>query len=186
MAKKYTARALRKRIEGYFGRISYLQTVMEDVWTGEMDRMGHKIFEQQPIMSQAGEPIQVLQWAELPSITGICLELEINRSTWARWAADDELGPVVEWARATVERAWEGRLTDKATQGVIFNLTHNFGWTERREISVDAKTRAAMQQAAMSTEEKETMLRELMEAAEDGSGQGAAGGDMVAGLDADE
>lgn len=186
MAKKYTAQTLRKKLERYFDGISYMQPLMQDIWTGRLDGYGHKIYDEQPIINQACEEIQVLRWAELPSLTAICLMLGVNRSTWARWAADEQLGPVVEWARATVEHAWEGRLAGKATQGVIFNLTHNFGWTERKEIALDAETRRAMKQAAMSTEEKEQLLRELMEAATNGSGQGADGGAVVAELAGDE
>lgn len=180
--KKYTARQLKKKCEEYFDSISYLQKATREVFCGELDAYGHKVMELEPIKNQAGDDIEILCWAELPSLTALCLRLGVNRSTWARWAADEELGDVVEWARATVEHAWEQQLPNKNTQGIIFNLTHNFGWKDRTEISLDEETRNSIKQASMTTEEKEELLKELLEAA-NGTGQGAAGSAVVERLD---
>lgn len=134
--RKYTTRTLRKAVENYFDARRYELPAVREVWKGAYDEKGHKQMESEPILDKRGNQIMLQQWIQLPSLVELQLQLGINRSTWARWAEDPELGEVVEYARAVVEAALERELAGKNTAGIIFNLSHNFGWKDTKEVQI--------------------------------------------------
>ena len=70
--KKYTKKGLREVIERYFRSISRTIPARDD--TGGI------------IRNDDGEEIKVVQFVVPPSVTGMCLYLGIDRSTWQNYA----------------------------------------------------------------------------------------------------
>lgn len=136
--KKYTADRLRKAVKAYFNGISYWQPAtrpelaLDDNGYPVLDKYGHEIYNQVPVKTIDGKQAQILCWIEPPTIMGLCLKLRINKSTFARYAEDEELGEIVEYARARIEAYLSGRLENKdAVRGASFTLQHNFGWNDK-------------------------------------------------------
>ena len=128
--KKYTPRALHKAVVQYFKSITRWVKVTEPVPTGKVDRMGHQIMEQQPVVNQLGEEMEKLEYVIPPSVGGLCIFLGIHRSTWNDYGKKAEYADTVAYAGGLM-RAWldEQSLTrpGKDVRGVEFNLMHNFG-----------------------------------------------------------
>ena len=147
---KYTAKSLAEAVDAYFRRISKLvQVTLPD---GSL------------ATNADGECVWKLVYFVPPSITALCLELEIDRRTWANYAADKTKGPVVERARARIEAYLQEQLLtrEKGVQGVIFNLTANYGWRDRREVALSEETRKSLEKRreSMTMEEKLALLQE--------------------------
>ena len=54
------------------------------------------------------------------------------------------------------------RLEDKgAANGTKFNLQHNFGWMEKKEIELGAGAQKAVTATSMTMEEKLALLKEI-------------------------
>lgn len=132
--RTYTPGKLRRAIEAYFASISYYEDATREVETGERDQYGHPITERVKAYNQNGEVPKILQWIEPPSVLGLCLRLGVHRSTWARWEQSEELAEICADAKMVIEHYLEGRLSERHVQGTIFNLTHNFGWTDKHEV----------------------------------------------------
>ncbi|MGI5987736.1 MAG: terminase small subunit [Dysosmobacter sp.] len=141
--KKYTARTLEKAVNRYFKSISCTRDAM--------DEFGEKI------KNDDGEPIQYTAYVRPPSISALCLYLGIEKRTWANYAEQDDMAPVVEKTKARVEAYLEEQLTirEKGVQGIIFNLQNNYGWKQKQEVELGEKTRKEMKNVqSMSLEEK--------------------------------
>ena len=95
-----------------------------------------------------------------PTLSGLCLHLDISRDTFASYAKIDGYSDTARRARARVEAFLEECLVvrEKGVQGIIFNLSANFGWREKHEIS--ASDDENTQLFAMSMEEKLAVIRE--------------------------
>lgn len=145
--RKYkNKKALSEAIERYFRSISR-QIQAQEAQTGKV------------IYNDDGETIMLTQYISPPSITGLCLYLGIDRSTWQNYC-DGQLHPefsaVTTLARSRIE-AWleEQLLTrEKSVQGIIFNLQNNYGWKQKQEIGLDDKTRETVAKSSMSVHEK--------------------------------
>ena len=90
--KKYTKKGLREAIERYFRSISRTIPARDD--TGGI------------IRNDDGEEIKVVQFVVPPSVTGMCLYLGIDRSTWQNYAdaaLHPELADVAAEARARID-----------------------------------------------------------------------------------
>ena len=147
--KKYTKKSLREAIEGYFRSISRTVPVRDDAGT--------------IIRNDDGEDIRVVQFVVPPSITGLCLHLGIDRSTWQNYADADkhpELTGICQGARTHIEAYLEQELLtrEKSVQGIIFNLQNNYGWKQRQEVELGRDTRESMKHAA-TYHEKLALLR---------------------------
>ena len=147
--KKYTKRTLEAAVERYFRSISRTVTVRDD--TGGT------------IRNDDGEDITVVEYAVPPSVTGLCLYLGIDRSTWQNYAdaqLHPELAGVCRRARTRMEAYLEQELLtrEKSVQGLIFNLQNNFGWKQKQEVELGRDTRESMKHAA-TYHEKLAMLR---------------------------
>lgn len=164
--KFQTPKALRKAVDAYFDAISYERDAVEKIDSGEKDADGHTIWKTVPITAKNGQVAKVLYWTQPPGICDLCLQLRIDRSTWARMEKQPGYAEVCAYARDRIEAYLAQRLDGKNTQGVIFNLTHNFGWKERRELSLDEHAAKAIGAAGMSMQEKQALLQQLLQGAE--------------------
>lgn len=135
--KKYNAKKLEKAVEGYFASISRIVPVTEQVPTDERDSHGHVIFRTVPVMNQLGKQIKLLEYVVPPTVGGLCAHLGIHRSSWANFANDEELAPVVEAARGRLQAYLEQQLLErKDVKGIVFDLENNYGYRERRSVEV--------------------------------------------------
>lgn len=173
--KQYTAAKLEKACEAYFNSISYQEPVMKKVpdtderGIPKLDDKGHILYRFEQITTADGKPAFETCWIEPPGIVALCLYLGIHRSTFDRYGSlpgnDEEserFRNTVSRARGRVEAYLAAQLENKsAARGAIFNLQQNFGWKDRKEISLDEGTRKAMTARSMSLEEKEALLREI-------------------------
>ena len=110
-----------------------------------------------------GEEIKVVQFVVPPSVTGMCLYLGIDRSTWQNYAdaaLHPELAGICQGARTRIEAYLEQELLtrEKGVQGIIFNLQNNYGWKQKQEVELGKDTRESMKHAA-TYHEKLALLR---------------------------
>lgn len=108
-----------------------------------------------------------------PTVSGLCLYLGIDRSTWQNYAdpkLHPELQEITAYAKMRMEAYLEEQLLtrEKNVQGLIFNLQNNYGWREKREVELGGETRQAVADSAqarpMSIAEKVALLSEQREA----------------------
>lgn len=114
------------------------------------------------------EPVERIVYATPPTISGLCLRLGIDRSTWQNYA-DPEKNPkhakVCEDVRLRIEAYLEEQLLtrEKSLQGIIFNLQNNYGWTEKHEhsqrVELGEETRKVVAQN-LTLDEKFALIRE--------------------------
>lgn len=145
--KKYTKKGLETAVEGYFSSISRDE---REAWEAEYKRP--------------------------PTVSGLCLYLGIDRSTWQNYA-DPKLHPefreITAYAKMRMEAYLEEQLLtrEKNVQGLIFNLQNNYGWREKRELELGGETRRTVAEGAqaqsMSIAEKIALLAEQREALAD-------------------
>lgn len=173
--KEYTAAGLERACEAYFNSISYQEPVMKKVpdtdedGVARLDDKGHILYRYEQITTADGKPAFETCWIEPPGIVALCLYLGIHRSTFDRYgslagsdAESERFRNTVTRARGRVEAYLAAQLENRsAARGAIFNLQQNFGWKDRKEISLDEGTRRAMAAKSMSMEEKEALLREI-------------------------
>ena len=138
--RKYsTAGALRKGVDAYFGSISYQRDVIIRTQRIETDRKtGRPVVMETPekLFGEDYKPIRETVYRVEPSVAGLCLFLHISRDTWAEYANDEKLGPVVEEVRTRMLARLEEQLnTRNSVQGVIFNLKANYGWSDKIELT---------------------------------------------------
>lgn len=157
--KKYTKKGLETAVEGYFASISHKVRVLDE--DGEA------------VYNDVGESIWVREYIRPPTVSGLCLYLGIDRSTWQNYA-DPRLHPefrkITAYAKMRMEAYLEEQLLtrEKNVQGLIFNLQNNYGWREKRKVELGGETRQAVADSAqahsMSIAEKIALLAEQREA----------------------
>jgi len=154
--KKYTDKTFEEAVERYFHSISGMREARNGLG--------------QPILNDEGAPIYVRVYAVPPTISGLCLFLGIDRSTWQNYG-DTESEPkkaaVVRSARARIEAYLEEQLLtrEKSVQGIIFNLQNNYGWKNKTEVEIGAETRKSAIEH-MSLSEKMAQIREAAKSIE--------------------
>lgn len=91
------------------------------------------------ILNDVGEPIEIIEYVRPPCVSGLCLYLGIDRSTWSNYAHDPEYREACALARGRIEAYLEEQLLTrrKGIQGVIFSLQNNYGWRQRQDIVSD-------------------------------------------------
>lgn len=156
--KAYTAAQLERAIEAYFNSISYEEPVekrvpaLDENGNTQLDDKGHIVYKFEQIKTKDGNPATVTRWIEPPGIMSLCLYLGIDSTTFERYGKSPGEDSESERFRRTITRA-RGRVeaylstqleNGKAARGAIFNLQQNFGWKDRKEISLDKNTRDAM------------------------------------------
>lgn len=166
--RKYTPASLRRETERYFRSISRKKVLTEPVPTGERDEYGHPVMRQQPIISDAGEPVTVTEWIVPPSVEDLTLFLGIGHQTWANYCDPKKHPEFVDTIARTQGRlrAWNVRelLTrpGKDVRGIEFNLKNNYGFTERSEIELGEHAQQAVTTAGMSLEDRAALLAAMI------------------------
>jgi len=150
--KKYTAKAFREAVDAWFRSITV--EVQED-----------------DVINLDGDPVTKMIYAVPPTISGLCIKLGIDRSTWQNYA-DEEENPkhaaVCADVRLRIEAYLEEQLLtrEKSLQGIIFNLQNNYGWKERHEhaqtVEIGEKTRESLAMN-LSMDEKLAAIRAAAE-----------------------
>lgn len=149
--RKYEkAATLRAAIERYFDSISR---------PVEMTNLNGDV-----IRNDDGEPYTMVEYLRPPTVSGLCLFLGIDRSTWNNYC-DPKLHPefweVTAQTRARIEAYLEEELLTrpgKDARGIIFNLQNNYDWRQKQEVELGAETRKTTSVAAMSLEEKMAII----------------------------
>lgn len=139
-----TAAALRKAIDAYFRAITYEQTLTEVYDTGERTNKGKPIMAERELCDLNGKPIRVTKYAVAPTRQAICLALGISKDTWENYrdAAQDDTYPGFSDVCAAAELRIEAYLAEQVTDrrgnvnGIMFNLQNNYGWREKKDITV--------------------------------------------------
>ena len=160
--KKYTAAEFEAAVERYFARVSR---------TREMKGSDGAV-----VYDDEGEAITYIEWLRPPTISGLCLALGIDRSTWQNYAdrsKNPRHAPVCEQAKMRIECYLEELLSTKerSVQGVIFNLQANY-WSRERAAAEQAEGRRSVLEG-MSMAEKLALIREM-------GGEGCNGGEEKA------
>lgn len=166
--KKYTAAELEEAVDGYFRSI--LRT---EVMTERVTEMVYGLPEERvcEVRNDAGEPMMRQRWLRPPSISGLCLYLEIDRTTWQNYA-DGKKNPkhaqICARAKMRIECYLEELLStrEKSVQGIIFNLQNNF-WRADAEHAEGEDVNSPIE--GMSMREKLELIRKTAGVSEDGS-----------------
>ena len=166
--KKYgTAKALEKACERYFAAITRRVKVTEMVDGGKRDDKGHVILIPVPVKNTLGEEVEVTEYIIPPSMHELCAFLRIDRATWSRYMAEGEdYARVGTWVYERM-KAWNEHemLTrpGKDLKGILFNLTNNYGYSEKKEVELGERATKTVTAASIPLEERQAMLRELMQ-----------------------
>jgi hypothetical protein len=95
--KKLTPDELRRGVEAYFASITYQEPVMREEFvvldvdqetgavTYQLDKMGHRMVRQVPVLGANGKPLMRTVYIEAPGDFGLCNFLKISRDTWDRY-----------------------------------------------------------------------------------------------------
>ena len=166
--KKYgTAKALEKACERYFASITRQVKVTELVDSGERDDKGHVIMLPVPVENSLGEELYTTEYLLPPSMHELCAFLRIDRATWSRYMGEsEEFAAVGERVRERM-KAWNEHemLTrpGKDLKGILFNLTNNYGYSEKKEVELGERATKTVTAASIPLEDRQEMLRELMQ-----------------------
>lgn len=159
--KKYTKKTLEEAADKYFKSISRKVCAYDAI--GDV------------ILNDDGDPITYTEYVVPPSVSGLCLFLGIDRSTWNNYCNKEkhpEMKKTVSYVRMRMEAYLEEQLTtrQKNVQGIIFNLQNNYGWKDKKEVELGEKTRERMPTAGMTIQEKMAIITAAAEAMGDGQG----------------
>lgn len=159
--RKYTAAALRAAADAYFRSITTMTPIS--------DALGENI------LDIDGNPIVKTVYVIPPTISGLCLKLGIDRRTWQNYADPEKNGGkqgrpsahsrVCDDVKLKIEAYLNEQLLlrEKSVQGIIFNLSNNFGWSEKHEhsqkVELGEETRKAVSQN-LTLDEKFALIRE--------------------------
>lgn len=185
--KKYKAAALKKTIAKYWASITVQKPMLvkrpvlveqttetgETVMVPELDRFGHERTCYVQVITADGTPAVEITYTQPPSITGLCLYLGVDRTTFFRWTKlrenggeitpeEEKICNIATQARGRIEE-YLIRQTEnpRAARGAIANLEANFGWKRRREVGLDEETRAVAATTGMTMDDKLETLRRL-------------------------
>ena len=128
-----TSEELEQAVEAYFTGISRTVDASELVDSGRKDSDGHVIYDRVPIKNDRGEVIRYTEFVLPPSLTDLCLHLEITRQTWINYRSREEFRPLIDRTKARLKGylVRESLTRTKGLQGVLFNLQNNFGEEEK-------------------------------------------------------
>lgn len=137
-----TARALWKAVEDYFATISREETVMEPHDTGELDKYGHKVYEDVPAKNSKGDEIKRTVYLVAPTVGGLTTHIGVSNSTWFRYCSEElhpEFAEVTEWATDRLKNwRFEELMVrpDKMTKGIMHDLAVNFQATAKQSVDI--------------------------------------------------
>lgn len=149
--RKYgTALSFRRAVEGYFRSITRTVNVKDP----DTDMA---------LLNDDLKPVKVPEYIVPPSFTDMLLYLGISKKTWCNYANgnDPDMAWVCDRAKARLEAYLERELMtrQKGVQGIIFNLSANYAWKEKREVEVGTETRKALAAGGMTMEEKMELIK---------------------------
>ena len=126
--KKYTGRSLMEGVDAYFASISRTVEATERIETGA------KTFVEQPILSDAGEPIRYREYVVPPTLWGLCEYLGITPKIWNSYC-DRLKHPEMQDAVLRADglmREWKEQalLTRKDVRGIIYHIQNDLGRLE--------------------------------------------------------
>ena len=138
-------------VDAYFASISRTVEATERIETGA------KTFVEQPILSDAGEPIRYREYVVPPTLWGLCEFLGITPKIWSSYcdrAKHPEMQDAVLRADGLM-REWKEQalLTRKDVRGIIYHIQNDLG---RLELPGPAEP----ERTAMSLGEKRAILLE--------------------------
>ena len=90
-------------------------------------------FKEVPVLDDIGQPIKQRVFKVRPTVYGLCLFLDVDRSTlWEYETTRSEYSNIIKRAKAIIGQYLENNLynRDSAT-GSIFNLKCNFKWIDQ-------------------------------------------------------
>lgn len=158
--RSYTAPRLAKEINRYFSSISREREIWEKIPDCE-DENGKTIYKAVRVMNALGEPATEIEYFVKPSIAGLCSFLHIHRDTWNSYSHDDDYRDICASASGEIEAYLCSQLGNgKGDSGIIFNLTHNYGWKNRIELEAGEQTRKAVANIPRTMEDKIKFLQE--------------------------
>lgn len=151
MGKRYDSPAKFERaIKRYFDSITVRVPLEDDAG--------------KPVLNIKGKPVIVERYVVPPSIEALALSLGFKDDrSWRNYASAEgyeQYHPICEWAKMKVQAYLIEQLnTRDRPQGIIFNLTNNFGMTEKMEVERGPKTKAY---EAMSLSERRALLAQTL------------------------
>jgi len=138
-----TPQALGNAVAKYFLKISKIEKITEptpltdDEGRYITNRKGDVVMAPRPVLNDKGEEMYHRIYIVPPSVSGLCLDLNISRKTWAKYCAEDGYKDVCDQAKLRIEAYLTEQLNErkKNLAGIIFNLQNNYGWREKKDIT---------------------------------------------------
>lgn len=135
--KTYTKKTLREAVERYFASITREVELTEKVDSGKRDSYSHVIYNTVKIKNNLGDVAKATEYLVPPTLSGLCVHLGINSSTWSRWSDPEkypEYGEIIEDVRQRMI-VWrqEQVLTRKHIAGLIWDMETNWGAKQKDE-----------------------------------------------------
>ena len=135
-----TPKDLEVKIDRYFASITRTIPKTESKLVGYEDKAKKKpIYEEIPVLDNDGNQVIVTEWFKPPTITGLCLFLEITDEGLREYGRRENYSGIVKRAKKIIEN----RLQEAAYNGdynttfTIFNLKCNFGYKEPSQETVN-------------------------------------------------
>lgn len=160
-----SAKQLNKSIEHYFDSITKTEMAYNSVIVGfEDEEEKRPIYEQQPVLNNAGEQIKNTRYFDVPSITGLCQHIGITRETWRQYEKIEQFSDSIKKAKDRIEKYNIDQLYRKdQVTGIIFNLKNNFGWVDKQEIDQTIANKGGLPFAVDMTGMDTDTLKKLAE-----------------------
>lgn len=156
--RRYSPAAFRRGVNKYFASISRIKTLKEKVWDGT-DENGKDIYHWETIKNALDEDATAVEYLQKPSIAGLCSFLHMHRDTFNEYSRHEDYADICAAAKNEIESYLCSQLgSGKGDSGIIFNLTHNYGWKSKVEIEAGAETRKSLSAVPMTTDEKISWL----------------------------
>lgn len=141
--KVYTAKTLEKAVKKYFRHITRKRVLTEPVPTGELDKYGHPIYRQEPVVNDLGKKVEITEYLCKPTKSALALFLGIHRSTWDNYHDAErypEFKDIVEWADDLIFAWTHTELlsrSGKDVRGIVCEMENAYGYRGRTEVEVN-------------------------------------------------
>lgn len=165
-----TAAALRRAVNVYFSGISRLVPVTRMEWNGDFTQKGAPIYEPRVVLDVNGKPLQRLEYTVPPSEAALCLALGISMRTWENYQEKEgfeDYNDVIRQAKLKIMAYLleQSMVREKGVTGILFNLSANYGMSEKKELELGKETRKAISTEGMSMDDKLALVRRAAAAA---------------------
>ena len=152
--KKYeTATAFRTAVNAYFRSISRSVPMKYREVVGYSNK-GRTLYKAVPLLNDRGKEIMKTEYARPPSVAGLCLHLGMSREALREYGEREEYDEVVQFARLRIEEYLTEELMERdRPDGAKFNLSHNFGWSEKQTVEAAVNSGPVMVQLGGKADE---------------------------------